>query len=260
LLLEGLGGAGAMVGIRNAAIAGHPQDGVHVNLTNTGPSVTVTGSQISGNGTDGAADRGGVVVLSAPSGTASDAVTLDGLDIHDNGAGASGFGVLLAGSAGDVTATIRHSTIHDNRDQGIRVARTGAHSTRAAITDNDVHTNNTGAARQVGGILFATPSTLTAFTGNRIHDNGRDELGFDAPPATGATWVIATPGCGPDHNAITCYGPGDFGLRVSAATTVDARGTTWAHPAPSAATNDVSAVQGSTVEAGAACPPITTCP
>jgi hypothetical protein len=42
--------------------------------------------------------------------------------------------------------------------------------------------------RAVGGIFFATSSTLTSFTGNKVHGNAGDEIGFDAQPNGGDTW------------------------------------------------------------------------
>ena len=155
--------------------------------------------------------------------------------------------MFLAGDGGDVAATIRNSVVSGNGAVGVRVEQANAaNTTTTAIQSNDVTNNNiAGASTAVGGVVFATASTLTSFIGNRIHSNNGDELGFTALPNGGTTWTIGTNACDSSANSLYCYGTGNVGLRMAfAAGTVDARATRWANASPAAGL-DYSTVGGS---------------
>jgi hypothetical protein len=110
----------------------------------------------------------------------------------------------------------------------------------------------------VGGVLFATTSTLASFTGNRIHNNGGDELGFEAAPPSG-TWNVSVPACGAAQNQIYCYGVGSVGLRAAGGSyTVNAQRVSWVSAAPGTggAAPDVRVLGAQTVNVGSACPAI----
>src|SRR6185503_8885838 len=105
----------------------------------------------------------------------------------------------------------------------------------------------------VGGVLFNTSSTLTSFTGNKIHSNVGDELGFGALPNGGTTWTIGGNACDASANSLYCYGVGNVGLRVSfPAADVDARATHWVTATPAAGV-DYSAVATASVTTTGPC-------
>jgi hypothetical protein len=196
----------------------------------------------------------GVLVTSAPSNSGTvNSVTLDKLDVHDqtaNGA-AVGMGIWLHGDTaggGDIAATLNECKVHDNRNTGIVIDEdaTGGTTTvtRETLTSNDIYNNNTGAVNAaVGGISFATASTLTTFTGNRIHGNRRDQILFQAGQNGGANWDLDPGSCTSTtapRNQIYCYEAGFVGLRTTNTLganppdyTVDADRVTWAHATPS---------------------------
>ena len=140
-------------------------------------------------------------------------------------------------------------------------SRGRGNTTTSAIQSNEITNNNiAGSGTAVGGVLFATSSTLTSFIGNKIHSNNGDELGFAALPNCGTTWTIGTNACNASANSIYCYGTGNVGIRMSSATgTVDARATSWASASPAAAV-DYSTVGASSVTASGACGATSTCP
>jgi hypothetical protein len=261
------GGAGVSVTVTRALIHDNTGDGARLSLANPGGTFALGGGEIRGNGLHG------IEVLSAPSATAADAVTIDGPEIHANGSATagSGLGIFLSGADGPVTATIRNGNIHDNRNAGMVISN-GMDTTRETIEDNDVHANNTTATRAAGGLSFEAPSILTAFARNRIHSNVRNQVGFSARPqgAADATtaWRLRPAGtnsCTADVNQIYCYSVGNVGLLVNgatplASTTVDAQYLHWSHATPVAGT-DFTAAAGNTVTiAGNACTAVATCP
>jgi hypothetical protein len=227
-----------------------------------------------------------VVVTSAPSSSPTvNAVVLDGLDVHDQpgqpgnaNAANLGHGIWLNGGAaagaGDITATISNSKVRNNHNSGILIdQRTVAvtTTTRETLTGNDVFNNNIDAtdAKNIGGIEFLTPSTLTAFSANKVHSNRRDQIGFLAPQNGAVAWDLR-PGttCTAAINSIYCYSAdaNSVGLRVngSAATTVEARNISWANKPPATGTKDFAKAAADTVTLGDAtadsCARITTCP
>jgi hypothetical protein len=222
--------AGTTVTIQRAKLHGSGKYGLEVDLAVAGSTVTVTDSDINAN-------LDGVGVIRAPA-SAGQAVTLDGVRVFANGRNAmGGVGVSLRGDTGDVVATVKNSSVHDNRAEGLLVQQGATFTTTATIDGNDVFTNNTGAGRPVGGVLFATSSTLASFAGNKLHGNTGDELGFGAKPNGGDTWNLAGPlVCGAATNQIYCYGTGNLGLRILATapvgTKVDAGSTAWNNALP----------------------------
>jgi hypothetical protein len=197
------------------------------------------------------------VSTSAATGSGANSLTLDTVAVTSNAQS----GIFLAGNGGAVAATVRRCTVSGNGAVGVRVEQGTGTTTTTAIQSNEITNNNiAGPADVVGGVLFATSSTLTSFIGNKIHSNNGDELGFAALPNAGVTWTIGTNACDANANSIYCYGVGNVGLRMSfAAGTVDARGTHWANAAP-AGSVDFSTVGGSSVNAANPCAAVTTCP
>ena len=64
----------------------------------------------------------------------------------------------------------------------------------------------------------------------------RRRAGLRGAAELGTTWTIGTNACNASANSIYCYGTGNVGIRMSAATgTVDARATRWASASPAAA-------------------------
>jgi hypothetical protein len=190
---------------------------------------------------------------------------IDGLDILGNGTGATKFpGIWLRGSTGNVTATIRSNLVHGNGNTGILVEQGTGNATRTLQQFNDVFQNAltlASDATTVGGILFRTSSTLTAFGGNRVHGNGGHQLGFNAPPNLPATqWSIASTACNASSNSLFCYAAGKVGLNVAPLVTVDAANVHWQVAMPAAGA-DYSAT-GTVLNAtpSLACTPVTTCP
>jgi hypothetical protein len=195
-------------------------------LLEGGVAVVGPGSKLEGNGRDG---------LRALAGTALIGATGTAVSIASNG----GVGVALRGDSGNLTATIKNCAIHDNHDQGLLIQQGATFTTSASADANDVYANNATAGRGVGGIFFATSSTLTGFTANKVHGNTGDEIGFDAQPNGGDTWDLSgAVGCG-SPNQIYCYtsaGGTSVGLRIldtaPANTKVNAAGTSWSNLVP----------------------------
>ena len=272
--LAGTGGTNSAVTVRHANIHDNSLNGVNVALTANGSAVTVANSDVYSNHVNG------VVVTGAPSATATNSVILDTVEVrlHTGSLAGQGRGIWLNGNdaaSDNITATLQGCKVHDNRAVGIQIDEDmpGGHTTttREILTGNDVHDNNlTGLAMSVGGISFATSSTLSDFQSNKLHHNGGDQIAFTNPPTTGATWDINAPGtCGTAANQIYCYTlPGAIGLRATApnagaAYTVDAAQVFWSHAPLTAGTDFVQGANTTvtTGGTGSPCTPaITTCP
>lgn len=254
----GLHVANATTTVTNADIHHNTLDGVFTSGTN-GATIVIGTAGASPPAVTIRNNRHGVNVSSSPpTGSGANSLTLDTVAVSSN----SQSGVFLAGDADDVAATIRNSVVSGNGAVGLRVEQgTGGNTTTTVIQSNEVTGNNiAGSATAVGGVLFATSSTLTSFIGNRIHSNNGDELGFAALPNSGTTWTIGANACDASANSIYCYGTGNVGLRMSfAAGTVDARATHWANANPAAGL-DFSTVGGSSVTTTGACSATVTCP
>jgi hypothetical protein len=237
-------GTGAAVTIRRTNSHDNSLNGVNVALAANDSNVTVVGSDVYSN------HANGVVVTGAPSSNATNRVLLDDIEVrlHTGTAANTGRGIWLHGNdaaSNNITATVQNSRIHDNRDVGILIDEDTTPlqvtTTREDLHGNDIHDNNVnGIAGTVGGISFATSSTLTAFAANKIHHNGRDQIAFASKPTTGTTWDINAPGaCSTattaQQNKIYCYTlPGAIGLRTTApnaagAYSVDAAEIGWAN-------------------------------
>jgi hypothetical protein len=156
----------------------------------------------------------------------------------------TGVGVALRGDSGVVVASLKGCAIHGNGDQGVLLQQGATFTTSASLDGNDIHTNNVTANRPVGGIFFATSSTLSSFTGNKVHGNTGDEIGFDAQPNGGDTWDLSGPLACTTPNQIYCYtaaGGTSVGLRIldtaPMMTKVNAANTSWSNLIPAKGTD-----------------------
>jgi hypothetical protein len=223
--------------ITRAQITGSGKTGLEVDVVNPGGQITVSDSDLSGN-------LDGVVVIRAPA-SSGDAVSLSNVRVFNNGrTGPGGVGVALRADTGSVVAAVKNCAIHDNRDQGLLIRQGASFVTTATIEGNDIYANNTAAGRSVGGILFATSSTLASFTGNKLHGNAGDEIGFDAQPNGGDTWNLAGLVACTTPNQIYCYtAPGgtSVGLRIldtaPMGTKVNAPNISWSNLVPTKGTD-----------------------
>jgi hypothetical protein len=246
---------GAIATINAVKIHNNTGNGIFANSSNVVINIGLPGqvTEVSANGAHG-------IRIDAAALTPSNAnpVTMD--TVHTFGNGLTG--IFLAGTSGDVAATIQNTTVNGNGDTGVLVEQVGG-TTRSFFQTNDVFSNNTNDGHTTGGILFNTSSTLQTFIANKIHSNGGDELGFNALPNGGTNWSITTASgmCDAQSNSLYCYGAGKVGLRVipPSVATVNAQRVHWVNIAPTFNV-DYSAALAPQVDVTNACSIIATCP
>jgi hypothetical protein len=243
---------GATASVAGANIHDNTGDGVDVDDSTA--AIVIIGSS-STSTTLGHNGGSGIVVDSSPATSGgANSITIDTVAATNN----SEFGIHLAGDTGNVAATVKASTISGNHDAGLLVEQGSGKTTSEAIQNNDVSGNNTGNNGVVGGVLFATPSTLTSFIGNKVHSNTGDEVGFGDVPNGGTQWVINPPSatCDATANSIYCYGAGNVGVHVLfAGASVNGQHVHWSNNPPTSGI-DFSG----TVTVTNPCTAITTCP
>jgi len=160
----------------------------------------------------------------------------------------AGRGVALTGqgtgtgtaAGGKVGALLSGNTIAANGGAGVYVTEAadaidGDDTTELWFDGNDVGNNLTASAAAsglAGGLYFAisdasTHLQLRAFSNNRVHGNGRAEIGFDLPQADGTPWnlsatastpsALCSDAAGPSY--VYCYDnfPGDYAIAVASA-------------------------------------------
>jgi hypothetical protein len=260
LHVQGAGGKGAIVLVTNTTLQDNTLDGLLVDVATAGALIKLSGNdrdqvKVLGNAKGaGAAPRGGVVVLSAPSANANvKTLTLDGLEVSGSGKALSeAFGIALSATNGDVAAEVLGATIQDNTDTGLLVAQAANRSTvtildRNVVTRNQVKTD----ATLVAGVLFATGSTLQSFKANRISDNAGTQVGFHAPQDGNKDWDLdAGNNCNDiNNNRIFGYVAPNVGLLLDAVTPtkVDAQNIHWQNNPPLTAGVDFKEATGDTV-------------
>jgi hypothetical protein len=230
-------GPGTSVTITRAVMKRNFGYGIKVLFQTPDGSVTVTDSELAEN------RLGGIFLREAQSTKGLTPLVVDNVRIHDNGSGgATGYGIFMSGNNGNIASTVRNSLIRDNGDVGVWVDQPAGQTTISALENNEIDGNNRTAGRATGGVWFAAPSTLTAFSGNKIHDNGGDELGFAAAPTGGGAWPLHGAGCGAP-NQIYCYGAGKVGIRAPTGVSVDAQGAAWQSAAPAVGVDFAGDVQ-----------------
>jgi hypothetical protein len=266
LQIQGPGGKTTVVTVTNTTIQDNSLDGLLVDLTAAGAAIKLTGAgadqvKLIGNAKGaGAAPRGGVVVLGAPSASANvKTVTLDGVEVSGSGkAGSEAFGVVLSARDADVAAEVLGATIQNNTDTGIFVEEAAGRATvtildRNAVIGNQVKTD----ATLVAGVLFNTGSTLQSFKANRIFNNAGTQVGVHAAQDGGKDWDLnAGNNCNDaDNNRIFGYLAPNVGLLLDAATPtkVDAQNIHWQNNAPLAAGLDFKQGAGTTVTVTKTC-------
>ncbi|MES1204747.1 MAG: right-handed parallel beta-helix repeat-containing protein [Pseudomonadota bacterium] len=201
--------------VQGCTVAGNGGDGIDVQRTQTTADVGTPRFALTGSTITGGAARG---------------VALTG---HGPGTGAL--------SGGKVAARLNGNTISSNAGVGLLVAEAadnadGDDVTEVWLEDNDVGGNLTVAPvapTLAGGVLFASSGAgtrilLRGFLGNRVHGNGRHEIGFDLAQNDGTPWKLTSDTSGgastcaaaAKPNFVYCYDyvPGsDFGIAVAAA-------------------------------------------
>lgn len=207
----------------------------------------------------------GIQIARSPlTGSGAISVTISNVTVAANAM----HGIHVVGVSGSTpaaaSATMTNNVVNGNGRVGILVEQGLTATTTTIIQGNDIFSNNTGAGTPftVGGVFFNTPSTLNGFTSNKVHSNGGDEIGFNAPPNPPATaWEIHPPGatvCGAASNSVYCYGAGNVGVRAlgAAPPLVNAQFNIWTNK-PAAMGQDFSGP----VDVSNFCEPIgTTCP
>ncbi len=222
--------------VQNGAFSGNGGDGVDLQRTQTaaqtGYRFVFAGNTVSGN-----VGRG---------------LALTGKGI--------GTGVL---SGGKVGVRLEDNTVTGNGDVGIYVtegadAADGDDVTEVLMDSNDVGGNLTAAASApvgilAGGIYFArtdasTKILLGGFLGNRVHGNGRHEIGFDLAQNNGMPWNLSSGSAAVDMatacadeakpNWVYCYDTLPMGQDVGIATAssgihVDVRSMHFQNASPS---------------------------
>jgi hypothetical protein len=226
--------ANASLTMTRTGITNSGKTGLHVDLAAAGATVIASDSDIHGN-------LDGVSIIRAPS-LVGDAVALTGLRVFNNGrTGPGGVGVAIRGDTGNVVVSLKNSLISVNRDQGLLIRQGATFTTTATLEGNDIYGNNVSAGAAVGGIMFATSSTLASFVGNKVHANTGDEIGFDAPPNGGDTWDLSGGALCATPSQVYCYGAGNFGMRILDTapnpTKVNAASISWTNLIPTKGTD-----------------------
>jgi hypothetical protein len=243
------------VTIQRTKLSGHLANGIFVDVVPSGAaaSVSVVDTDITGNEANGvridrAAPVGGV------------GVRLHRVNIVGNGKGANdGVGLVVNGTA-NVDLSVEGCAIKDNRSTGVVVRQEGGATVVSEFLGNDVSGNNLREDADVGGVHFASASTLEGFRGNLVHGNVGPEVGFSAAPNGGGAWSLGSGACDAGSNRIYCYGAGAVGVRLlgAAAISVNAAANTWQSATPAV---NVDWSGAGTVTTTAACgPAVTTCP
>ncbi|MBC8132041.1 MAG: right-handed parallel beta-helix repeat-containing protein, partial [Deltaproteobacteria bacterium] len=219
---------GVVVTLSSGTVRDNARTGIV--MRSTVPS-TIQNLTISGNGGDGfdaqrtqtAAQIGYRLVFAGNSIVSNGG---RGIALTGKGTGA-GSGTLLGGKVG---VRLERNTVTNNAGVGIYVTESvdapdGDDVTEVSMDTNDVGGNLTAAATApveilAGGVFFArsdltTRIVLGSFLGNRVHGNGRHEIGFDVAQDGGAAWNLSSNASGVDMatgcaatakpNTITCY-------------------------------------------------------
>jgi hypothetical protein len=249
--------AATTVSISRALVHNSAKAGLDLDVAVDGGKITVTDCDVHDNTGEG------VRLVRGPATTGA-AVSLDNVRVYLNNVG-----VALRADTGDLVASVKNCAIHDNRDTGLLVQQGTGNVTSATIEGNDVLHNNSAAGRSVGGVFFATPSTLVSFAGNKVHGNPGDEMGFDAKPNGGDTWDLSGPMDCTAPNVLSCYnlavGGTAVGLRIlptaPAGTKVNAASVSWANAVPAKGVDFEFTDVTDVVTAVPACTPATnSCP
>jgi len=248
---------GGLVVTRNRA------DGIEFLGQTAGPSITLAGVSVHDNGAKGVVVRT-IVPVTMMAATVS-ANGADGIDLqrtqpastvqlsqftlsNSTVSSNTGRGVALTGqgtgtgtaAGGKVGATLSGNIIATNGGAGVFVTEAadaidGDDTTELWFDGNDVGNNLTAssaASGLAGGLYFAasdasTHLQLRAFSNNRVHGNGRAEIGFDLPQADGMPWnlsatasspsALCTDAAGPSY--VYCYNnfPGDYAIATASA-------------------------------------------
>ena len=238
-------------------------DGIQLLGQSAGPVVNLTGVSIHDNGGKGLVVR--TVVPVAVLGATVVRNGVDGIDLQRTQpasltqtaqftlttstiSGNVGRGIALTGqgtgtgasAGGKVGATLSGNTIAMNGATGVYVTEApdaidGDDTTELWFSGNDVSGNLTAAGSATGlagGLYFATSDASThiqlrAFSNNRVHANGRAEIGFDLQQADGTPWnlsatasdpsALCTDAAGPSY--VYCYNnfPGDYAIATASA-------------------------------------------
>jgi len=227
--------------IQLSAVSIHDNGGKGLVVRTLVP-VTVTAATVSHNGVDGIdlqRTQPASVVLAAQ-------FSLSGSTVSGNG----GRGIALSGqgtgtgsqAGGKVGATLTGNTFAMNGAAGVYVTEApdaidGDDTTELWFSDNDVGgnlfaTTPGSASGLAGGLYFASSDASThvqlrAFARNRVHGNGRAEIGFDLQQADGTPWnlsamaadaaALCSDGAGSSY--VYCYNnfPGDYAIATASA-------------------------------------------
>lgn len=256
-------GDGALTTDGGLVVTANRGDGIQLLGQTAGPVVSLTSPSVHDNGAKGVVVRTVVPVTITGATVAKNGV--DGIDLQRTQpaslvqasqftlttsaiSGNTGRGVALTGqgtgtgtsAGGKVGATLSGNTITLNGGAGVYVTEApdaidGDDTTELWFSGNDVGGNLTASASAsglAGGLYFATSDAgthiqLRAFSNNRVHANGRAEIGFDLPQADGMPWnlsatasdpsALCSDAAGPSY--VYCYNnfPGDYAIATASA-------------------------------------------
>jgi hypothetical protein len=157
-------------------------------------------------------------------GVTAPTLTLDGGTIGPDDVSATGFSELVFSNTGAGNLALIGTTVQDNPHLtkgdawGVDLGGPGAYS----LTNCDI-VGNGGTGLHLNG----TSNDLKVFSGNRIHDNGGDQI-----LVSGGSWNLSAPaGCDGGQNAIYGYQTGYVGLAVDAGKAT-ANDDSWQNPTP----------------------------
>ncbi len=255
--------ATTLSGVTVGGAAASAANAVGIDINSGGSPIEVNGCTIEGNAGDG------ILVEKSPTDASSKAsVIVEDLSgsrttVTANG----GVGIDVTGSAGNVVAVIRNTTVSLNHNAGILLDQStgaGATNTTATLTGNEVAQNNQINDSASGGVVIKGSIDLAGFTGNLLYGNGGDQMVVAAvAPATATKncstatcWDLAEGTCGSSNNTFTCYSTFGIGLRAAGGTVglpinINADNNAWAD-APPNSTLDYGTANGSVSNISAA--------
>jgi len=256
-------GDGSVIADGGLIVSGNRGNGIELLGQTAGPSVSLTGLSVHDNGGKGLVVRTIVPVTVSAATVSHNGV--DGIDLQRTQpvsmvqlsqfllsgstiSGNTGRGVVLSGqgtgtgalAGGKVGATLSNNIVTMNGGAGVYVTEApdaidGDDTTELWFSGNDVSNNlsaSASASGLAGGLYFATSDASThiqlrAFASNRVHGNGRAEIGFDLPQADNTPWnlsamsadpsALCSDAAGPSY--VYCYNnfPGDYAIATASA-------------------------------------------
>jgi hypothetical protein len=243
--------------------------------------VTLASNEIDNNFKDG------ILVIEANRTTSNaNLIVATSAKIHDNGKATvslGGRGVNMVGYEFDydtqsppfqVSMTLQGGDVYNNGLSGLYFGSSYGDAFET-VQNSDIHANNTLKNTAEAGIWFNSSSSLTGFTGNKLHSNYGPEIRFSydqyddyGDTDTGGHWTQAwditplTDACDDTANQIYCYnvvGDGEVGVWATNVR-VNSRWVHWKTVSPSGGTDWSTGTYMDPGTTSTTCSAVLTCP